>query len=78
MRETLLKLLDMCKETDGISFELGTGYLNGIRVVISRGNKIRSYVISREALEKYDNPETIIKTVIEMLVATFTESEVGQ
>ena len=65
MREALLKLMDMCKETDGLWIEIDP-FFNEVSVNILRGERRCRRVITRRLIEECEDAETLIKTVIKI------------
>lgn len=64
MREALLKLIDMCKETDGLWIEIGKFCFEEVWITIIRDNRRCRRVITRDLIEKYEDTETLMKTMI--------------
>ena len=74
MREALLKLIDMCKETDGLWIEINP-FFDEVWVNIFRGERRCRRVITRDLIEEYEDTETLIKTVIKICDDAMLKSE---
>ena len=64
MREALLKLIDMCKETDGLWIEIDPSFFGDVRVTISRNGRRCRRAITRDLIEECEDTETLMKTMI--------------
>ena len=74
MGETLLKLLDMCRETDGLRIEIGT-HCDEVWIEIYRGNRRRRRVIQKEMIEGYADCEGLLETAIGMCDIEMSDGE---
>ncbi len=73
-REVLLKLLDMCREVDGLQIEVGS-CVDEVWIEIYRGNNRHRRVIAREIIEGYADCEELLKTVIGLCNKSMPEYE---
>ena len=74
MRDTLLKLIDMCKETDGLWIEINP-FFDEVWVNIFRGERRCRRVIARHIIEECEDAETLLKNTIKMCEYDMLESE---
>ena len=74
MREALLKLIDMCKETDGLWIEINP-YFGEVWVSIFRGERRYRRVIARHLIEECEDAEMLMKTVIKICNDAMLKSE---
>lgn len=76
MKETLLKLIDMCKETDGLCIEINS-FFDEVWVSIFRGERRCRQLITRDLIEESEDAETLMKTVIKICDDAMEEIEEG-